>query len=206
MIYIAGYGMIEMAHIAILESCLKEAKEGVVVELGCGNTPLSTEAFWSKRYIAIEKDKRLYPKSATKNVTIIHGDAKALPFRDETIDFCVALGLFGNLDVFSDSQSDIVVDSQTHVFTEFAKWDRPLSHTEYQQRLGIELKRTWLERSRKVINEVNRVLGPGGVFLVSNSIERQPVEIFQKLLRCFQAVELFVGSRRYLLIARKRGD
>lgn len=210
MIYNDGYGMIEMAHITVLESYLKNTTKGMVVELGCGNTQLSIKSFWSKRYIAIEKDVSQYPKSECKNVTIINGDAKALPFQNETINLCIALGLFGNLDICSGSQSDIVIDSKTRTVTDLTAGWNTLSPIEYQEQIKmewkqieIEWKQTWPERSKKVVDEVHRVLKHGGIFLISNHIKRQPIEIFKKILSCLQTVDLFVGSERYFLIVKK---
>ena len=192
--YHKGYGMIELNHIPVVDSYLEQARDGVVVDLGCGSSDHGLKARWARIFCAIEKDRAtvadiINPKP---NIQVLIADAKSTPILTASVDVVLAFGLFGNLDIYRDGSTDFddAVGALSDVFFSFAVEQR--------------VKKTLVKRSQVVMAEMIRMLKPNGVVLISNHLKRQPQKDFCRILRRhFSQIEVQSGTLRYLVIARK---
>ncbi len=179
----AEFGLIENGHVSHLVELLRATHDGIVVELGCAFLLSETKTKWAKRYCALDKGVNLLLQAeCLPNVLRVRGDAKHLPFPGSCAHLVIALGLFGALDDYD---------------------ARPAMTCEEREIAARIHNGSWPARCQTVAREVERILVPGGTFLISNSSERQPAAEFVGFLDGFSRIEVIPGRERYLAIATK---
>ena len=212
------FGMIEECHVDTVEQYLATAS--TVLELGCGSVPLDSKSRFARRYVAIDRDREKLCQKLSRNIYYINADVKSMPCRANSIDLVLALGLFGNLDVYTNSElvehletmllqevkivKDDEIDGARMAWAGGFAGKRAVTRSEFDDRLRSAYWNFLPTIIPEVLAEACRALKPQGRLLISNHQERLPYKRFISWCsELFLGHSVHYGVERYLLILEK---
>lgn len=178
------YGNLEYMHVEIFEELLKKYGKGIVLDLGCG--PEFSAKYTSKLVGTLiqmdcsegARENYFANRELPKNSYFVTGDVRQMPLKNETADIALMLGIFGTC-IGN-------ITSQNYLYASLCR------------------NQFLFENQEHFLRETSRVLKLEGIVIVSNSIERQPIEeTKEQFQEYFKILNIHEGQKRYLMECRK---